>query len=399
MRFDIDLNLKAVTKMEEKYYIRSVKYSVQERETKNYGKVYDAVFRVITKDGVEKQKKLSGYKTKTALKEAHTKFINENCEYISVNQSVALKKQLKDAGKSIHTLEEMVSQYLKAISNQNKDSTIYEREKIYNSYILPKFKDTYMNELTVQVLYRWQDEWWQTKNSKTGEPYSYSYLSKVRTAFSALLTWCEGRYGYPNNFRSVKKPKKKGKYSSEMKYWTEEEFKQFIKVVDDPMYHCLFTVMFYTGRRFGEITALTPDDIRGDKIWFAKSVTRKTLDGKPFNITSTKSDKEDLIPVCKRVENELKSYGGEFPFLFGGDVPLHSGKVTRRFRTWCEEAGVPVIRLHDFRHSFVSMVLHIRPGDYATVAALISDTVEQVIKTYAHLYQADKMYVILKLGE
>jgi hypothetical protein len=54
-----------------KFYISSTKCSIQTRQTKNYGKVYDVVFRILTLDGVEKQKKLSGYSTKALAKQAH----------------------------------------------------------------------------------------------------------------------------------------------------------------------------------------------------------------------------------------------------------------------------------------------------------------------------------------
>ncbi len=50
--------------MTEQYYISSNKYSLQERQTKR-GRVYDVVFRIITKDGYEKQKRLSGFANKT----------------------------------------------------------------------------------------------------------------------------------------------------------------------------------------------------------------------------------------------------------------------------------------------------------------------------------------------
>ena len=52
------------------YYISSNKFNIQERQTKKNGRVYDVVFRITTQDGYSKQKKLSGYKTKTLAKEA-----------------------------------------------------------------------------------------------------------------------------------------------------------------------------------------------------------------------------------------------------------------------------------------------------------------------------------------
>ena len=60
------------------FYISSNKYSLQERQTKLNGKVYDVVFRIVTMDGIEKQKKLSGYKTKALAKEVATNGVTVN---------------------------------------------------------------------------------------------------------------------------------------------------------------------------------------------------------------------------------------------------------------------------------------------------------------------------------
>ena len=64
------------------FYISSTKYSIQERQTKKHGKVYDVVFRVVTLDGIEKQKRLSGYTTKFLAKQAYTEFVTEKCELV-----------------------------------------------------------------------------------------------------------------------------------------------------------------------------------------------------------------------------------------------------------------------------------------------------------------------------
>ena len=64
------------------FYISSTKCAIQERQTKKNGKVYDVVFRIVTQSGEEKQKKLSGFKSKTLARQAHTDFITNYCEHI-----------------------------------------------------------------------------------------------------------------------------------------------------------------------------------------------------------------------------------------------------------------------------------------------------------------------------
>lgn len=386
--------------MEEKqYYIRSTKYSVTERQTKKHGKVYDVYFRIVEKDTLaDKTKKLSGYPTKKEAKFAHDEFIEKHCELIKDFPARVRQKKKEEQEAAPPTVSELAERYFAMLSQDNKESTIYDKHNIFNSYILPQFKDTPITDLTQQVLYEWQDNLFAAVNPRTQQKYSHSYVLKLRSFFSAFLEWCEERYNYPNNFSKVKRPKKK-QLKKEMEFWTKEEFEQFISVVDDPMYHCLFTVLFFTGRRKGEVFALTKNDIRKGtptKIMFNKSLTRKTTDGTPYKITTTKADKSDLIPICARVSDELDKYKGQEPFFFGGEMPLAENTVTRAFEKYTKQANVKPIRMHDLRHSFVSMAIHLG-ANVNVIASLISDRVEQVFKTYGHLYVSDQIDLVNKL--
>ena len=71
--------------------------------------------------------------------------------------------------------------------------------------------------------------------------------------------------------------------------------------------------------------------------------------------------------------------------------------ISRTFEKYCNEANVKVIRIHDLRHSFVSMCIHLG-ANLLIVADLIGDTVEQVTKTYGHLYEIDRINIISKIG-
>ena len=113
----------------EHYYISSTKANIQERQTKLNGKVYDIVFRIVTLD--EKQKRLSGYKTKALAKEAHLEFILNYCELVKHNP--IKKKKAVEQGKDELTVEALAPLYIASMSNQNKDSTIYDRRgNLYN---------------------------------------------------------------------------------------------------------------------------------------------------------------------------------------------------------------------------------------------------------------------------
>ena len=372
------------------YYISSTKYNIQERQTKKNGKVYDVVFRVVTPDGFAKQKKLSEYKTKALAKQAYMEFVTQKCELVKNNP---VKK--KNTDKEIPFVGDLLRQYIASLPNQNKDSSIYDKRKVYARFVLPRYENTKITALTREELYRWQDDLWATKNPRTGKFYSYKYLTKIRTHLSAFLTWCESRYGYTNYLTEVTKPKRRAP-KKQMKFWTREQFEQFISVVDDPMFHCFFTMLFFTGHRFGEVVALTPADIHGTTVTFEKSVTRKTLDDSPYNVTSTKAEKVQDIEIYPVMQDELKKYEPQAPFFFGGEKPLYDKKASYAFGKYCARAGLEKIRLHDLRHSFVSMLIHYG-ANFMVIADLIGDTVEQVTRTYGHLYEADKHEIISKI--
>ncbi|MBE6662672.1 MAG: site-specific integrase [Ruminococcaceae bacterium] len=374
------------------FYISSNKYSLVERKTKHNGTVYDVMFRVVTLDGIERQKKLSGFKNKTLAKQAYLDFVTEKCELVKNNP---LKKHKPD--KQVPTVGELHRSYIASLRGQNKESSIYGKQSVYDIFIKPAFESRSITDLTKQELLFWQDALWATRNERTGESYSHNYLSRVRANFSTFLSWVEERYSYKNAFKEIKLPKRRAP-RTQMQIWTREEFEQFISVVDDPQYHTFFTLLFFTGRRKGEIFALKPEKIDLEKrsILFDASISRKTLDSAAYHETTTKADKTQHIPICDVVVNELQNYKGQAPYFFGGERPLADTSTTRYFQKKCEEAGVKTIRIHDLRHSFVSMLIHLG-ANYMVVADLIGDTVEQVLKTYAHLYESDKLEIISKI--
>ena len=376
----------------EKYYIVSNKYSIEERMSKLRGKVYDVRFRIFTIDGEMIQKKLSGYSTKTLAKQGYLEFVQECCEFVRTNP---FKKKAPD--KEILLVGDLVRQYMSTLGNQNKQSVIYDKNNLFRIFILPKYEKTPLDKLTVDELYLWQDELWNKRNSHTGNYFSYKYLIKIRGLFKTFLSWCEKRYGVKNNFIFVDAPKRK-QAKKEMSFWTKEQFELFIANVNDPTYHALFTFMFYTGRRKGELFALYKTDVKADKITIDKSVNRRTFGKGAWEITSTKANKTCTIPVCKPVQEEIKKYTPpkDGKFYFGGEEPLAPTTVERIFKKYTEIAGLPSIRIHDLRHSFVSMLIHLGASVF-TVAELISDEVEQIHKTYGHLYEEDKINILSKI--
>lgn len=381
--------------MTEHYYISSTKYSISERQTKKNGKVYDVFFRIVLPDThEEKQKKLSGYKTKSDAKAAYTDFVTKYCE---LRRGFAIRSAVSQyTPASEKTFAELAEEYFASLPAQNKEGTIYGKRSIFRNFLLPKFADKKISFFTKEELYRFQDEIWNMKKPD-GTPYSYQHHDHLRKYLSTFLSWCESRYGYKNYMPEVKKPKRRAP-KTEMQFWTREEFEKFISAVDDPKYYAFFSFLFFTGKRKGEALALydTDVDLKKKTAKISKTVCRKNLDGASWKITSPKSDKIQVIPLCDPIVEILKNYEHGSPFFFGGKRPFSENAVAYAFDKAIQKSGVKKIRIHDLRHSFVSMLIHLG-ANYNVVADLISDTVEQVTNTYGHLYEDDKISIISKI--
>lgn len=383
------------------YYINSTKYTTLERNTKRNGKVYDIQFRVIDIADTtltERQRKLSGFKTKTEAKQAYTDFITTYCVRLTkeLRAGIERKNREEQERQNSPTLSQAFELYLKAMEGQIKESSAVTKENRIRMHVLPYFApETKINDICTKELYAWQDDMWAKKRDN-GQHYSSEYLRSVRGAFSAFMEWHASRNERENPFKKVKRPKKRAK-QKRMNFWTAEQFAQFIDVVDNPMYHTMFTMLFYTGRRIGEVMALSPSDIRRDGIIFDKTYTNKTKN-KLYDITTAKTDKVGVTPICPTLRRELEIYPADHnaKFFFGGEDPIPPQTIRNNFYRYCDLAGLEKIRLHDLRHSFASMLIH-EGANLMVVADLIGDTVEQVAKTYGHMYDSDKKKIISKL--
>ena len=330
--------------------------------------------------------------------------ITEKCELVK-NNPIKKKKSADTPQKTEYTVRDLFAEYTTTLGNQNKESSIYDKQNVFRLFIFPTLGDVKMPDLTKETLYQWQDELWAKKNPRTNEYYSYEYLKKTRAHLSSFLEWCESRYGYKNNLASVNKPRRKTP-KKKMLYWEREEFDKFISVVNDPMYHALFTMLFFTGQRVGELFALNNNDIYKGTMTINKSIMRKTIDGSAYKVVPTKACKDRTIPICDIAQSEIATYRKWLldkqndalskSFLFGGDTPLPENSVRRAFNRYIEAAQVRKIRIHDLRHSFASMIIHLG-ANLMVVADLIGDNVEQVAKTYGHLYESDKLDIVSKV--
>lgn len=357
---------------------QSYAFSYRERQTKKKGIVYDIIFRIVNEDGCEVQKSLCGFQTKKLAKQAYTEFMSTY---------IAPPKRYK--GKTKITFEFALENYYSMLSSTVKESSVYTIKNVFENHIAPFFANRDMVSIKEDDIYAWQDTLW-TKKKKDGTLYSQRQLMKVRNTFATFLRFCTKRYKINNPLEYVDHPNRKSQ-KSENTIWTKEQFMQFYSVIYDERYKALFYTLFFSGIRCGELQALTPADFTGTALTIKATFTQKTMDGSPYKITETKNYKKHIVPLPNHAQTVLSHWLSQNPdnvYIFGTSTPISRHAIQNALEKYTALAELPKIRIHDFRHSYVSMLLS-NGANFAVIAALIGDTIEQVVKTYSHLTKSD----------
>ena len=186
----------------------------------------------------------------------------------------------------------------------------------------------------------------------------------------------------------------------EMKYYTWEEFKQFLSVIDDIKWKCVFEILYFCGLRKGELLGLTWDniDFEYNQLSIVKNVIPTYTNGKGAYIITTPKTKSSsrTLPLPKRVMNDLILYYNQAKrqygfnnswFVFGDKEPLHRNTLRSAKIRFAKEANVKDIRLHDFRHSCASILIN-NGASIMVVAKYLGHTkIDETLNTYSHLFK------------
>lgn len=323
--------------------------------------------------GVEVQKRLSGYPTKTSAEKAMAKYISER----------SMPKISDDI-----TFDQLVEDYFRRQEGRVKPSTIYcDRQRI-ETHVLPSFSGKRVVEIKPSDVVAWQGR-------MNSQGYSFRYKETVYARMKAVFKHGAKYRELPDptlnvdNFRNLE-------HKKEMHVWTVEQFGTFLNALGDvvapdmlSVYQGYFGCLFYCGMRKGEAMALLRSDYDGSTIKITKSCTSKVL-GKAYEITTPKNRHSvRTIPVPAPLKAILDSMPKlkSSEYLFYKSRPFPATSIDRVFKTTIEKADLPPIRIHDLRHSCASWLLSSENGAPVSpviVANFLGHTVDMLLSTYAH---------------
>ena len=326
------------------------------------------IFRYTDWKGERKQKCKRGFKTKAKALEWEREFLQQKQSDVDM------------------TFESFVELYTKDIQPRLKENTWLTKESIIRNKISPYFAKRKLSEITAKDVIDWQNEVRQLKGKK-GEYYSETYLKTIHNQLSAIFN--HGVRYYDLRLNPAAKAGNMGtEERKEMLFWTKDEYMQFADaMMDKPMSYYAFEMLYWCGIRLGELLALTPRDFSFEKGTVSINKSYQRLNGKDV-ITTPKTKKSNRVITMPDFLNEgmqdyIKMYYSAKPTdrIF----PITKYYLHHEMDRGSNTTGVKRIRIHDLRHSHVSLLI-----DMGFTALAIADRVGHesidITYRYAHLF-------------
>lgn len=297
-----------------------------------------------------------------------------------------------------YTFEELTPDYLKYQKLKLKNSTFYENEIRYNKHIFSYFKNKNIYDITIKDIIDWQ-------NYINNFNFSYNYKSNLFYILCGFLDYCILFYDLKKNVAKIFGNFKDDSIEKQGNIWNLEQFNYFISSIKEPIYHCLFNFLFFTGIRKGELLALKFNDINFENgtINIYKQLTKKGTITPPKTKSSCRIiylDKfiiEDLKKLRNYYKNKYINFNDNF-FVFGGNKYISFTTLKRKKDLYCKNINLEPIKIHEFRHSH-AVLLYKNDVPIADIKNRLGhENISTTIDTYLKYMPKDEKRVINTLN-
>ena len=331
-------------------------------------------------DGARKQKMKRGFETKREAQAWEREFLQIKSSNLDMTFGAFLKLYYNDRKSRI------------------KKNTFFTKSHIIENKILPYFKDRKMSEIKATDIIAWQNKI-MSERDEAGEPHSPSYLKTIHNQISAIFNHACNFYNLSEN--PARKAGNMGKeQTKEMVIWTKEEYLKFADVMmDKPVSFYAFEMLYWCGLRLGEMLALTPADFD-----FQKETVRINKSYQRFDcrdvITDPKTPKSKrTVKMPTFLAEEMQDY---IHSIYGIEDDDRIFQITKSYmhhemERGCKLANVKRIRIHDLRHSHVSLLIDM--GFSAVdIANRVGHESIDITFRYAHMFPNKQSKIANKLN-
>lgn len=351
--------------------------SVYKEEKTNTWRV---IYRYTDWNGERKQSQKRGFKTKREAQAWEREQLN------------------KLGGDLDMTFKSFVEHYTEDMKSRIKENTWSTKEHIIEKKLLPYFGKLKMCNITAQQIITWQNTLINYKDD-SGKPYSPVYLKTIQNQLSAIFNHAVRFYSLKEN--PCKKAGSMGKKQNrEMLFWTKPEYLRFAEaIMDKPISYYAFEILYWCGLRLGELLALTPADLDFEKQTVRINKSYQRIKQRDV-ITDPKTPKSiRTVSMPDFLAEELQDYIRSLYKIEENDrlFPITKSYLHREMKRGCEESGVKRIRIHDLRHSHVSLLIEMGFSAVAIADRVGHESIE-ITYRYAHMLPSAQNEMANKLN-
>lgn len=326
--------------------------------------------------GKKRQKKKMGFRLQKEAKEYERQFLSKS--------SMSCDMRFRD----------FLELYMQDCKARFKPTTYANKEFLINSHVLPYFGDLPLNQITPVTVRNWQ-----TMMISDPTHYSPTYLKTIHNQVSAIFNYACKFYKLAENPARMCGSMGKKKADA-MLFWTVDEFKLFIEAVKDkPLSALMFSVLFWTGMRSGELMALTLNDFdfKSNTVSINKNFARHNNEDLILEPKTPKSKRVITLPPA--LAEEIQDYASRLVHYDPDErlFAVNKSHITREMIRGCKNSGVKKIRVHDLRHSHASLLIELGYSPLLISERLGHENIETTLETYSHLYPNKQEQVAEKL--
>ena len=307
--------------------------------------------------------------------------------------------QLQTTANLEMTFEDFIAVYTVDMKQRMKLNTWVTKESVIQTKLIPCFGKRKMCEIQAKDVMAWQNEMMKHEN-REGQKYSPVYLKTLHNQLSAIFNHAVRYYNLKENpaAKVGNMGKSKGR---EMLFWTKEEYQKFAEVMmDKPMSFYAFELLYWCGIREGELLALTPKDFDFQRQTVSISKSYQRIRGKDV-ITDPKTPKSNRVIqmpefLCEEIQDYIKSLYGvkETDRMF----TVTKSYLYREMGRGSVQANIKRIRVHDLRHSHVSLLIEMGFSALAIADRVGHESID-ITYRYAHLFPTRQKEIANKLNE
>lgn len=305
----------------------------------------------------------------------------------------------KQSGNLDMTFADFVEVYQRDRNPRIRESTIVMKENIINTKLVPYFGHRRLRDITTSDVMQWQNEMLAYRAPETGKPYSNSYLKSIHSQLSAIFNHAIRFYKLKENPAAIVGNMGSAK-GVQMKFWTKAEYLKFAEaMMDEPLAYYCFQVLYWCGIRVGELLALTLDDLDFEKKTLCINKTFQHLNGKDI-ISAPKTERSyRTVNMPDVLVEELKDYVRMQYELNPTDrlFPVSKHYLFYKLRKGAKKANLPQIRIHDLRHSHVSLLIDLGYSAVAIADRVGHESIDITFR-YAHLFPTVQTDMAAKLN-